>query len=139
MDTAPLLGLLVENHVAADDVDAAGTVADRLAELASEQPGDHLAPHAALAAGRVLRARRDHERAARRFEQAVDAQYRAALAPVATEGVAAGVAWVPRMRTAAQKRLAQTAVSDAEGAEEFLACAPRSPTSSPASAWTAKP
>jgi len=54
------------------------------------------------------------------FERIPDAQYRAALVPVATEGVKADVAWVPRMRKAAQKRLGKTTVSDAEVAEEFL-------------------
>ncbi|MFP5319477.1 MAG: hypothetical protein ACLGI2_14445 [Acidimicrobiia bacterium] len=54
------------------------------------------------------------------FEQLPDASYRAMLGPVATEGVAKGVHWVPAMRKAAQKRLGKTTVTDAEVAEEFL-------------------
>jgi hypothetical protein len=54
------------------------------------------------------------------FERLSDASYRAMLGPVATEGVANGVHWVPAMRKAAQKRLGKTAVSNAEVAEEFL-------------------
>lgn len=54
------------------------------------------------------------------FERIPDEQLRVALQPVATEGVKAGVGWVPRMRKAAQKRLGTTAVTDADIAEEFL-------------------
>ena len=54
------------------------------------------------------------------FEQLPDASYRAMLGPVATEGVARGVHWVPAMRKAAQKRLGKTTVTNAEVAEEFL-------------------
>jgi hypothetical protein len=54
------------------------------------------------------------------FEQLPDASYRAMLGPVATEGVAKGVHWVPAMRKAAQKRLGKTTVTNAEVAEEFL-------------------
>jgi hypothetical protein len=54
------------------------------------------------------------------FERMPDAQYRAILAPVATEGVKHGVHWVGPMRQAAQKRLGKKSVSDAEVSEEFL-------------------
>ncbi|MEX2621916.1 MAG: hypothetical protein WD250_17010, partial [Egibacteraceae bacterium] len=54
------------------------------------------------------------------FESIPDAALRAELAPVATEGVKAGLGWVASMRKAAQKRTGKTNVSDAEVAEEFL-------------------
>lgn len=54
------------------------------------------------------------------FERMPDAQYRAILAPVATEGVKHGVHWAGPMRQAAQKRLGKKSVSDAEVSEEFL-------------------
>ena len=54
------------------------------------------------------------------FERMPEAQYRAILAPVATEGVKHGVHWVGPMRQAAQKRLGKKSVSDAEVSEEFL-------------------
>jgi hypothetical protein len=54
------------------------------------------------------------------FERMPDAQYRAILAPVASEGVKHGVHWVGPMRKAAQKRLGKKSVSDAEVGEEFL-------------------
>lgn len=54
------------------------------------------------------------------FEAIPDATVRAELAPVATEGLKAGLAWVPRMRKAAQKRTGKTNVSDSEIVEEFL-------------------
>lgn len=54
------------------------------------------------------------------FEAMPESQYRAILAPVASEGVAHGVHWVEPMRKAAQKRLGKAQVSNPEVAEEFL-------------------
>jgi hypothetical protein len=54
------------------------------------------------------------------FEAMPEAQYRALLKPVATEGAKHGVHWVEPMRAAAQTRLGKKQVSNDEVAEEFL-------------------
>jgi hypothetical protein len=54
------------------------------------------------------------------FEAIPESQYRSIVAGVATKGVASGVAWVPTMRKAAQKRLGKQSVSSAEIADEFV-------------------
>lgn len=72
VDSAPALGLLVRAYLAAGDLDTASAAADRLAGLAAGWPGDRVAGHAALAAGQVLRARGEPDRAVRRIEQALE-------------------------------------------------------------------
>jgi len=54
------------------------------------------------------------------FESMPEAQYRALLKPVATEGAQHAVHWVEPMRVAAQKRLGKKQVTNDEVAEEFL-------------------
>ncbi len=53
MAAAPLWSLLIEIHLAAEDVDAAVTAADRLDECAAQHPGYYLEATAALGRGRV--------------------------------------------------------------------------------------
>lgn len=71
-EAPPTLGLLVQAHLAAGDLDAASVAADRLADLAAERPGNRVAAHSALASGNVLRAREEPSRGARWIEEALE-------------------------------------------------------------------
>jgi DNA-binding NarL/FixJ family response regulator len=60
----PLLALLVDVYLAADDVDRARDAADRLAKCARVHPTDYLKAHAALARGQICVAEGDREASA---------------------------------------------------------------------------
>lgn len=72
IDAAPILGRLVQAHLATGQVDAAGAAADRLADRAAKQPDDRLAAHAALATGRVRHHQGEAEQAAQWLQEAVE-------------------------------------------------------------------
>lgn len=72
IDAAPILGRLVQAHLAAGEVDAASAAADRLADRAAKQSDDRLAAHAALATGRVRHRQGDAEEAIQSLQQAVE-------------------------------------------------------------------
>ena len=68
---ATALELLVDAHIAAGDVDAAGAAADRLARAAVHAADDRLTASARVAEGRVALARGDAAAAAARLEAAL--------------------------------------------------------------------